>query len=781
MVAGCHQVRRRVVLGHALALAFAASACSEGTPATHEPVRLRRTSHGVLHVEAKDFWGLGFGVGYGFTEDNRCLLSHRLAEVRGGLSEQLGADAPVTAAVHDLTYTALQSDHYFRGWFDREAIATAFEAGAPEVLELADGYAAGISRQLSDAPDPGCPVPMPEVITRADVLMLWVAAATVASGEVFPGYLPHGAPVGSSADYPPAEVHDHDPMGGSNAWALGRESTRDGRALHVYNPHFPWSGIHRLYLVHATIPGQLDVFGVTLGGFPLPLAGFTESVAWGLTFSPASRWAASELVLEGDGKTFFVDGDAHELSREVIEIPVLGEDQPRRLPFFRKGTEPVIHAPGFLMPFTRDKAYSVRDINADNTRIVEQFLRIARSRSVRDVSDALAEVNGVPWSYVIAADHTGETLFAELSPVPRIDAAMLERCAQSTVATLHLPHGFLILDGNRSDCAWDGLLDPSQLPQVFRSDYVANSNNNYEWPNPNARLSGFSPALGGEGETLSLRANLGLDMIERRLDGGDGLGAPGFTAELAEAVFLQERNRAAELLVDAIVQDCTSAPWGEHEGETVDLAEVCSALASWDRRNSVDSQGALVFAGLWKAIDDPERMFAVAASADEPLMPPSGYTDDAAIRQEVRDGLATVARTLADLGIAADARWGDVHGVVGPDGPHAMPGGSEFEGIFDAVTSKRSYYDYAGWADSLGGVPPETLYGASYMHVVAFGAAGPRARGVLPYSQATEASSPWYLDQLTAWSRSEWFDFPFREDDIAADPQLRDVTLTVAP
>ncbi len=70
-------------------------------------VLLRRTSHGVVHVTASGYKGIGYGVGYAYTQDNRCLLAHRIAEVNGRLSEQLGAEAPVTSEVHDITYTGV--------------------------------------------------------------------------------------------------------------------------------------------------------------------------------------------------------------------------------------------------------------------------------------------------------------------------------------------------------------------------------------------------------------------------------------------------------------------------------------------------------------------------------------------------------------------------------------------------------------------------------------------------------------------------------------------------
>ena len=74
-----------------------------------------------------------------------------------------------------------------------------------------------------------------------------------------------------------------------------------------------------------------------------------------------------------------------------------------------------------------------------------------------------------------------------------------------------------------------------------------------------------------------------------------------------------------------------------------------------------------------------------------------------------------------------------------------MPGGLQAEGIFDAMVSTDGFYTFDGWVSSLSGVEPESLYGASYLHVVTLGDADPQASGLLPYSQATEARSPWFL------------------------------------
>jgi acyl-homoserine-lactone acylase len=143
----------------------------------------------------------------------------------------------------------------------------------------------------------------------------------------------------------------------------------------------------------------------------------------------------------------------------------------------------------------------------------------------------------------------------------------------------------------------------------------------------------------------------------------------------------------------------------------------------------------------------------------------------------VREALARVALALDDAGWSADSPWGAAHAIEGPAGTVGVPGGSGAQGVFDVLESEQGFGTWRGWTGALGGTAPEHLFGASYVHVVRLGPDGPEASGLLTYSQATEPSSPWYLDQLELLSASEWFAFPFTEADIAADPALVEITL----
>jgi acyl-homoserine-lactone acylase len=64
-------------------------------------------------------------------------------------------------------------------------------------------------------------------------------------------------------------------------------------------------------------------------------------------------------------------------------------------------------------------------------------------------------------------------------------------------------------------------------------------------------------------------------------------------------------------------------------------------------------------------------------------------------------------------------------------------------------------------------------WGTSYVQLVAFGDAGPVARGVLPYGQSIDPLSPWYADQLPPYVAKELPRLPFTEEEIQADGNFR--------
>src|SRR3546814_1675538 len=85
---------------------------------------------------------------------------------------------------------------------------------------------------------------------------------------------------------------------GSNAVALGKDATTDGRGLLLGNPHYPWQGILRFYQFHLTIPGKLDVMGAALPGLPVVNIGFTRDLAWSHTVNTSAHFTLYALTLD---------------------------------------------------------------------------------------------------------------------------------------------------------------------------------------------------------------------------------------------------------------------------------------------------------------------------------------------------------------------------------------------------------------------------------------------------------------------------------------------------
>lgn len=745
-------------------------------------VVVERTSHGVLHVTASDHDGIGFGVGYAYAEDNRCLLAHRIAQVNGLLSAQLG-DVEVRTADNTAAMRSVLMDAFYRSYFDIDEIRAGFAAGPGSVRALAQGYAAGINRYRRDHPElPRCEsVDFVADVTVDDVYRMWVATAALGSAEFLAPYLAISesddgggrADIGeapSIRDVPLAAITPAVRAIGSNAWAIGRDALRRGGPLHLYNPHFPWGGIQRLYMLHARIPGELDVMGAALGSFPLPVVGFNRRIAWGITFSTAARSTLMEISLSPDRPlTYRVDGHERQIAAVDNAIEVKDEAEPRHVVFYRSEDGPIVWASSLGLTSDPDAAFVVRDVNVSNTRLVEQWLQIADARSVAEVRSSLEAVQGVPWSNTLATDVAGHVLFGDLSSIPNVTQALVDECGDTPSAAALRELGLFALDGSRAACYWQGRLPADQSPATIRTDYVANGNNNYELPNVSERLTGSSPILGEREQPLSLRASLGLLMIEERLDGSDGLGAPGFTARSAETLLADKRNRAAEVLVDDIVGLCKNPSYLAEE----DVTGVCSALEQWDRRHARDSRGAHVFHGMWLALRDQgvlAELFAVPGSLDEPLSTPRGLSSSETVRVAVLDALVRVAKALDDAGVAADARWSEVSLAPGQDGRvFGLPGGPGSQGVFDSLDS-ISAQTFDGWVESLDGHDPSEIYGSSYTHIVELRPGRPpRARGILSYSQATEPASPWYRDQLELFSSSTLYDLPFTQAEIEAD------------
>ena len=68
--------------------------------------------------------------------------------------------------------------------------------------------------------------------------------------------------------------------------------------------------------------------------------------------------------------------------------------------------------------------------------------------------------------------------------------------------------------------------------------------------------------------------------------------------------------------------------------------------------------------------------------------------------------------------------------------------------------------------------------GTSFIYVLEFTNEGPRAQAFLTYGQTGDPTSPFFSDQTQRFSDKDWRPLAFSEEAIAADPDLRVLTVT---
>ncbi|MES2442757.1 MAG: penicillin acylase family protein [Pseudomonadota bacterium] len=747
------RLRRRALLAATALLALAAAPALAKGP--RYAATITRTTQGIPHIRARDMAGLGYGSGYTAAEDNGCVIAETIVTVRGERSRWFGSQAKVNVGFSEIAN--LESDFYHRVVGELPRLETGYRATSADNRALLTGFVAGYNKYLRDHPEGFAASCRGAAWLRAmdhdDLLLLVNSAMTQASSAPLAGLVSAAQPPAPAAamlestgihlPQAPAEAQL-----GSNGWAFGGDKTANGRGLVIGNPHFPWKGPNRFRRLHLTIPGKLDVMGAGLVFSPFVAIGFTKDVAWTHTVTTAQHFTLYELQLDPkDPTAYLLDGKSVPMIRTQVTVAVKdGAPVTRTLYSTRYG--PAVAGPAAGLIWNAKRGYALRDADQANQRSGDAWLGIARARTVAQIRDAIGGTLGIPYVNTIAADRSGDALYADVTAVPNVSAAKWEACVTPAGRTpMARDNGVTILDGARSACDWDvdpaapvpGLMPIRDMAVLTRRDYVQNSNDSYWLSNPHAPFAAHSPLLGPWGTRQNLRTRSGIAEIEA------ATARAKMEIPLAEATILANKVLAAELVLPRLLELCATRPA---------LAEPCGILAKWDRRADTASRGALLFFGFWRKAGAVKDLWTTPFDPARPLDTPAGLNPAAA--PAILDALQAAADDLRKAGTPLDAPLGTVQ--VAPRGTEriAIHGGPGPAGILNAMAS----------APAPEGLIP--FHGSSYMQAVSLGTQGPAAESMLSYSQSTNPESPHYADGTHAFSEKRWLKLPFTAAEIAA-------------
>ncbi|WP_020650948.1 penicillin acylase family protein [Solimonas variicoloris] len=768
----------------------------DGTAKAYDAT-ITRTSMGIPHIRAKDFAGLGYGYGYAFAEDNLCVLLDDLVTIRGERSRYFGPDGSYSIPAVPVTANNVDSDFFWKLMATDAVVANLRNTARAEIRDMTRGYVAGFNRyigELKAGRHPGrhqacATAGYLAPISEDDLYRRYFRLSIIASSSVFTNEIAQATPpllsAGASAAAAPdpqqlktllerepnaLKAFTHDKAFGSNMYGLGPQATQDGQSLLFGNPHFPWSGTERLYLVHLTIPGQFDIMGSSLYGVPAVLIGFNDHLAWSHTVSTAYRFTLYQLPVNPlNPKQYFYEGQLVDMTPVPLTIDVRqadGSTAPQSRTLYRTQYGPVLEMKVAGIPvlgWDNTRVYTLRDANAENDRLMNQFFAWNTAASLDEFKAKHAEVLGVPWVNTVATGPGQAAYYGDLSVVPNVPDSLVASCKAPLLSPVidSVAPGLPLLQGNRADCQWlndddapaPGIFGAQHLPKLERQDWVANMNDSYWLTNPAAPLTGYARIIGDEDSTRSLRTRLGIRQIQRRLDGSDGRGAPKFTMQNLQDVVLSADLYSAELALEDVKRDlCPRAG-------IYDTSRACAALAQWNGRASPDAIGAPLWIEFWGRVAGSSGIWKNAYSSADPVGTPNGLdTAKSAVRKALHDAQSAVQ----DAGLDFNGRFDTQQFSAVHAAPLRIP-------VFGASGSVGAFTVADHDALTAAGYPVN--FGNSYIQTVTWTAQGVHAEGFVTYSESSDPGNPHYADFTQRYAQKQWLHLPFSEAEIAADRQ----------
>ncbi len=797
---------------------------TSSTPLKYD-VQLTRTGLGVPHINAKDFGSMGYGLGYAFAEDNLCVFLDDLVTIRGERSRYFGPDGTYKIEANDSVADNVSSDFFWKSILTDSVWQKTRDKTLPDYQNVVAGYVDGFNRYISELKSGAYPGRHQacangqwlQPITAADMYRRFVRLSVLASSSVFvkeignaqpPGALPlvgqapvtpagrHGvsskpptplmmAKALKSGPNPLASLQTHDQFG-SNMYGFGSKGTESGQSMIYGNPHFPWKGTERLYLSHMTIPGKIDIMGVGLYGVPAVLIGFNQNVAWSHTVSTAYRFTFYQLQVNPQNPTQYkYEGKYRDMTKVPLSIQVKNPDgslktMTRTLYKSHFGPMITLSASGVpVLGWNNAIAYTMRDANLENDRLINQFARWNQAANLTDFIKIHKEVLGVPWVNTVASGPGQPAYYGDITVVPNVPDSKVKACQSQPIATVlsQIAPGLPVLDGSKASCEWGndpdapapGIFGASHLPTLIRDDYVHNCNDSYWLTNPAQPVTGYARIIGDEKTPRSLRTRQCILQAERRLAGTDGLPGNKFNMSNLQQIALSSQILSADLARDTVVNTICKLPaLINSQGSPVQTQAACDVLKNWDRRANLNSVGAHVWREFWQRastnpgglpIAPPSQLpvlWTTTFNANEPYTTPRDLNP---VNPSIYLAFADAITAINAAGIPMNQSFDKVQSSgVHINSRIPIFGGTDNEGAFTVVSTPPLSKD--GY---------KVEFGNSYIQTVTWTQGDnprPIAEAMLTYSLSTDPASPYYDNYTKVYSQKQWQRLPFETSEI---------------
>ncbi|UCD23726.1 MAG: penicillin acylase family protein [Gemmatimonadota bacterium] len=351
------------------------------------------------------------------------------------------------------------------------------------------------------------------------------------------------------------EVPGGETVLGSNNWAVAPARTASGHAILAGDPHLSLTLPSIWYEAHMVVPGEMDVYGVTIPGAPGIVIGFNRDVAWSFTNTGADVLDYFHEVVDDREKPtqYWLDEEWRPLESRVEEFfdqrgKLVAVDTIRythRGPLLRAG----------------DGHMSMRWTVLDESGTLALFDAV-HAKSATEWLEAMAGYSA-PAQNGIVADRAGNIAIRSIGRYPvRADNG----------------DGTEIRSGADSDNDWQGYWSLDAYPQSFNPEqgFLASANQQPVDPRVNGAYLGVN--WPSPWRAMQINSLLRTDSQ--------------VTPDAMSRYHTDPGNAKADIFVPAFL----SAVRGSTDAEShPELAEAALLLAEWDRKYTRENERAVLF------------------------------------------------------------------------------------------------------------------------------------------------------------------------------------------
>ena len=458
-------------------------------PGLNSPVEIFTDNYGVPHIFAENESDLFFAAGYQTARDRLFQLSLVISASRGTLASFFGNDF-------------LNDDIYLRTWGIHNTAKEILKKTDQRTLRILQKTCEGINARIDEL-DGKYPLEFkllgvaPLKINPVDIIaygrlmahdlqqswkpeilfgLLLEYFGQDKLNELFPLYEPFRPTISYKDKYPNIKLlfsslwtHEYrirDLTGsngvsiGSNSWVVSGKKSTTGKPILANDPHLKFTQPSKWYEMHLK-GGIYNVSGAFLPGFPLPILGQNESVAWGFTniMEDDIDFFIEEIHPENPNKYKHNNKWLDIVSRK--ETVPLSNGRDTTIIIRKTHHGPIISD---IHPLLKDKKYVV-SMSWVGNQITHEISALSKFSLVKNWKDfsSVAKEFSVPGQNIIYADTAGNIGWraAALIPIRKEGSSLLPR------------------PGWDPDYDWKGFISFEEMPYLYNPNkgYIATANN----------------------------------------------------------------------------------------------------------------------------------------------------------------------------------------------------------------------------------------------------------------------------------------------------------------